>query len=110
VESFNEVMQIAKKQDVDLVLLAGDLFHDSKPSQRAMFEVIRSLRINCLGNKPCEVQVLVDDPVVGHDREVQHVNTQDIHVNVAIPVYSIHGNHDNPSGVRIFCVPCDRSS
>ncbi|ORY85767.1 Apoenzyme [Protomyces lactucae-debilis] len=103
INSFNEVMELAKNRDVDMVLLAGDLFHDSKPSQSSMFEVIRSLRINCLGNKPCEVQVLADDPVIGHDKDVQHINTQDYHVNVAIPVYSIHGNHDDPSGFGGLC-------
>ena len=39
-----------------------------------------------------------------------HVNYEDPDINVAIPVFSIHGNHDDPSGVspeseRIF-EPC----
>lgn len=29
-----------------------------------------------------------------------HVNYQDPDINVAIPVFSIHGNHDDPSAVR----------
>ena len=28
-----------------------------------------------------------------------HVNYEDPDINVAIPVFSIHGNHDDPSGV-----------
>jgi double-strand break repair protein MRE11 len=28
-----------------------------------------------------------------------HVNYEDPNINVAIPVFSIHGNHDDPSGV-----------
>lgn len=28
-----------------------------------------------------------------------HVNYEDQDINVAIPVFSIHGNHDDPSGV-----------
>ena len=36
-----------------------------------------------------------------------HVNYEDPDINVAIPVFSIHGNHDDPSGVRQssrFCI------
>lgn len=35
----------------------------------------------------------------GADRVFNHVNYQDPNINVAIPVFSIHGNHDDPSGV-----------
>ena len=33
-------------------------------------------------------------------RSFNHVNYEDPDINVAIPVFSIHGNHDDPSGVR----------
>ena len=33
-------------------------------------------------------------------RTFNHVNYEDPDINVAIPVFSIHGNHDDPSGVR----------
>lgn len=33
-------------------------------------------------------------------RAFNHVNYLDPDINVAIPVFSIHGNHDDPSGVR----------
>ena len=62
--SFHEVMTIAKERDVDMVLLAGDLFHDNKPSRKAMNHVIRSLRENCLGEKPCELEMLSDNSEV----------------------------------------------
>ena len=58
--SFHEVMCLAKARDVDMVLLAGDLFHDNKPSRKSMFEVMRSLRMNCYGEKPCELEMLSD--------------------------------------------------
>ena len=34
-------------------------------------------------------------------RAFNHVNYEDPDINVAIPVFSIHGNHDDPSGVRL---------
>ena len=35
-------------------------------------------------------------------RAFNHLNYEDPDINVAIPVFSIHGNHDDPSGVRSF--------
>ena len=99
-----------------MVLLAGDLFHDNKPSRKSMYEVMRSLRMNCYGEKPCELEMLSDSSgcfqgylhwaystsIQGlHEtRAFNHVNYEDPDINVAIPVFSIHGNHDDPSGVR----------
>ncbi|KAF2761909.1 DNA repair exonuclease [Pseudovirgaria hyperparasitica] len=95
--SFDEIMCLAKERDVDMVLLAGDLFHENKPSRKAMYEVMRSLRMNCFGEKPCEVEML-SDASENFQGEFNHVNYEDPDINVAIPVFSIHGNHDDPSG------------
>lgn len=99
-------MCLAKDRDVDMVLLSGDLFHDNKPSRKAMYQVMKTLRQNCYGEKPCEIEVLSDT-----SQEFQsaggHVNYEDPDINVAIPVFSIHGNHDDPSGVgteRFLCI------
>lgn len=100
--SFDEVMQLAKSQDVDMVLLAGDLFHDNKPSRKSMYQVMRSLRQNCLGEKPCELEWLSDASDI-FDGAFNHVNYEDPDINVAIPVFSIHGNHDDPTGDGHFC-------
>lgn len=59
-KSFHEVMCLAKERDVDMVLLAGDLFHENKPSRKSMYQVMRSLRMNCYGDKPCELEMLSD--------------------------------------------------
>jgi double-strand break repair protein MRE11 len=59
-ETFKEIMSIARTRDVDMVLLAGDLFHDNKPSRMSMYNVMEALRTNCLGDKPCELEMLSD--------------------------------------------------
>ena len=64
--SFHEVMCLAKERDVDMVLLAGDLFHENKPSRKSMFHVMRSLRMNCYGEKPCELEMLSDSSEAFH--------------------------------------------
>ena len=95
-------MQLARTQDVDMVLLGGDLFHDNKPSRKSMFQVMRSLRQNCLGMRPCELECLSDAAEV-FEGAFPHVNYQDPNINISIPVFSIHGNHDDPSGDGHFC-------
>ncbi|KAK0710771.1 Mre11 DNA-binding presumed domain-containing protein [Lasiosphaeris hirsuta] len=99
--TFDEVMQLAKKEDVDMVLLGGDLFHENKPSRKSMYQVMRSLRRNCLGERPCELEFLSDAAEVFEG--VSCVNYQDPDINISIPVFSIHGNHDDPSGDGHFC-------
>ncbi|KAH7346509.1 Metallo-dependent phosphatase-like protein [Rhexocercosporidium sp. MPI-PUGE-AT-0058] len=101
-KSFDEVMRLAKDQDVDMVLLAGDLFHDNKPSRKSIYQVMRSLRQNCLGEKPCELMFLSDANEV-FDGAFNIVNYEDPDINVAIPVFSIHGNHDDPTGDGHLC-------
>ena len=59
-KTFQEIMELARTRDVDMVLLAGDLFHDNKPSRKSMFYVMKSLRQNCLGEKPCALELLSD--------------------------------------------------
>ncbi|OQN97373.1 hypothetical protein B0A48_16437 [Cryoendolithus antarcticus] len=96
-KTFNEIMCLAKDRDVDMVLLAGDLFHENKPSRKSMYQVMRSLRMNCYGEKPCELEML-SDASEQFSGSFNHVNYEDPDINVSIPVFSIHGNHDDPSG------------
>ncbi|KAL8696206.1 MAG: hypothetical protein Q9224_002915 [Gallowayella concinna] len=100
-KSFHEVMCLAKNKDVDMVLLGGDLFHENKPSRKSMYQVMRSLRMNCLGEKPCELEVL-SDMSENFQGAFNHVNYEDPDINISIPVFSIHGNHDDPSGQGHF--------
>lgn len=99
--TFHEVMCLAKEHDVDMVLHAGDLFHENKPSRKSMYHVMKSLRQNCLGEKPCELEML-SDASENFGGMFDHVNYEDEDINIAIPVFAIHGNHDDPSGEGSF--------
>ncbi|CAI4220134.1 unnamed protein product [Parascedosporium putredinis] len=101
-KTFDEIMNLARTQDVDMVLLGGDLFHDNKPSRKSMYQVMRSLRKNCLGPRPCELEFL-SDASDNFEGAFNHVNYEDPDINISIPVFSIHGNHDDPSGEGHFC-------
>ncbi|OQD76690.1 hypothetical protein PENDEC_c004G00348 [Penicillium decumbens] len=96
-KTFHEIMCLARERDVDMVLLAGDLFHENKPSRKSMYQVMRSIRMNCFGDKPCELEML-SDASESFQGAFNHVNYEDMDMNIAIPIFSIHGNHDDPSG------------
>ncbi|KAL1863933.1 hypothetical protein VTK73DRAFT_6333 [Phialemonium thermophilum] len=100
--TFEEILNLARTEDVDMVLLGGDLFHDNKPSRKSMYQVMRALRKNCMGMKPCELEFLSDAHEV-FEGAFNHVNYQDPDINISIPVFSIHGNHDDPSGDGNYC-------
>ena len=56
--TFEEILQYAKDQAVDLVLLGGDLFHDNKPSRSTVVRAIEILTKYSLSDKPVNFQVL----------------------------------------------------
>lgn len=83
-----------------MLLLAGDLFHENRPSRTSLYQTISSLREKCLGDRPISLE-LISDAGIGIDRQVLYpgVNYQDENLNVGLPIFSIHGNHDDPQGV-----------
>ncbi|KAI6126746.1 Metallo-dependent phosphatase-like protein [Pisolithus sp. B1] len=83
INTFKEILQLAVKHDVDFILLAGDLFHENRPSRDCLYQV-----------------ELLSDPNEGkaESYEFPAINYEDPNLNVAIPVFSIHGNHDDPQG------------
>ncbi|KAL7424851.1 meiotic recombination [Cryptotrichosporon argae] len=97
--TFREILQIAVEYEVDFILLAGDLFHENRPSRACMHQTIALLRQYTLGDKPISFELL-SDPMDGSTPgfDFPAVNYEDPNLNVAIPVFSIHGNHDDPQG------------
>ncbi|CAN8301931.1 unnamed protein product [Cochlearia groenlandica] len=97
-KAFEEICSIAEEKQVDFLLLGGDLFHENKPSRTTLVKAIEILRRHCLSDKPVQFQV-VSDQTVNFQNAFGHVNYEDPHFNVGLPVFSIHGNHDDPAGV-----------
>ncbi|KAJ7672539.1 Metallo-dependent phosphatase-like protein [Mycena polygramma] len=99
INTFREILQLAVKHDVDFILLAGDLFHENKPSRDCLYKTIALLREYTLGDKPVQVELLSDpDEGKADGFSFPAVNYEDPNFNVSIPVFSIHGNHDDPQG------------
>ncbi|KAK8648494.1 hypothetical protein V6N13_129245 [Hibiscus sabdariffa] len=97
-QAFDEICSIAEEKQVDFLLLGGDLFHENKPSRSTLVKAIEILRRHCLNDQPVQFQV-VSDQTVNFPNTFGHVNYEDPHFNVGLPVFSIHGNHDDPAGV-----------
>lgn len=87
---FEEVLQLAKSNQVDMLLLAGDLFHDNKPSRATVIKTMRLLRNACLAPGGTIRLAVRSDPAA--------VNYMDPTMAVSLPVFVIHGNHDDPTG------------
>ncbi|XP_010576521.1 double-strand break repair protein MRE11 isoform X1 [Haliaeetus albicilla] len=101
--TFNEILDHAQKKEVDFVLLGGDLFHDNKPSRKTLHSCLESLRKYCMGDRPVQFEILSDQAVNFHYSKFPWVNYQDGNLNISIPVFSIHGNHDDPTGADALC-------
>ncbi|EST08580.1 Phosphoesterase domain protein [Kalmanozyma brasiliensis GHG001] len=100
IRTFEEILQLAVQHEVDFILLGGDLFHENKPSRATLHQTMALLRQYTLGDKPISVELL-SDPNDGAlpGRDFPAINYEDPNLNVGIPVFSIHGNHDDPQGV-----------
>ena len=96
-EAFEESLQYARRERVDFILLGGDLFHENKPSRKTLHRCLELLRKYCLGDKPIAIEIL-SDQARNFSTPFSRVNYQDPNYNVALPVFTIHGNHDDPAG------------
>eukprot|EP00300_Choanocystis_sp_HF-7_P014407 c18682_g1_i1.p1 GENE.c18682_g1_i1~~c18682_g1_i1.p1 ORF type:complete len:749 (+),score=185.56 c18682_g1_i1:172-2247(+) len=83
-----------------MVLLGGDLFHDNKPSRTAMHRVMEILSKYVPGEREIDIAVVSDQRVNfgGSGSHRTCVNYEDPNFNIQLPVFIIHGNHDDPVG------------
>lgn len=101
--AFEEILDNAKKNDVDFILLGGDLFHENKPSRKILHGCLALLRKYCMGDKPIQYEFLSDQSVDFSHCQFPILNHEDQNLNIATPVFSVHGNHDDPTGQGNLC-------
>ncbi|KAA0702263.1 Double-strand break repair protein MRE11 [Triplophysa tibetana] len=101
--TFDEIMKYAMQNEVDFVLLGGDLFHDNKPSRKTMHCCMEVMRKYCMGDRPIVFEILSDQAVNFSQSKFPWVNYLDENLNISMPVFSVHGNHDDPTGADGLC-------
>ncbi|XP_062329155.1 double-strand break repair protein MRE11 isoform X1 [Osmerus eperlanus] len=102
-QTLDEILKCAKSNQVDFILLGGDLFHENKPSRRCLHTCISLLRQYCMGDSPILFNILSDQAVNFSNSKFPWVNYEDDNLNISIPVFSVHGNHDDPTGADGLC-------
>ena len=95
---FREVLHLARQNEVDFVLLGGNLFHENKPPRAVMHGSLQLLREYCVRDKFQSFQpVDLDTPGA-----VLSTNIDNPNLNISMPVFSIYGNHDEPPGPQLL--------
>lgn len=94
--AFEEALHTARAKRADFVLLAGDLFHENKPSRRTLHATFNILHKHCLGDESVYVEVMNEQKEIFRSGHGQ-VNFHNPYQSVGLPIFAIHGNHDDPS-------------
>ncbi|CAD5220779.1 unnamed protein product [Bursaphelenchus xylophilus] len=93
--SFEEVLQKAKENECDFILLGGDLFHESEPSRRTQIRLMRLIREYCMSGPKTSLKVTSN----GEDNfgvfQFKTANIDDENLTVSLPIFTINGNHDD---------------
>jgi len=98
--SFDELLQIGKENQVDMAILGGDLFHENKPTRSAQINCVQILSKHVFGNDPIYLEYCSNPLVDFKHSNTKAVNYEDANLNISLPIFSIHGNHDDPSGLN----------
>lgn len=78
-------------------LLGGDLFHDPSPCKATLVRAVSLLKRYCLGDRPVRVQLLSDEKRCFASGRCNYLDPD---LNVGLPVFTIHGNHDDATGAE----------
>ncbi|KAL0212132.1 hypothetical protein RCL1_005758 [Eukaryota sp. TZLM3-RCL] len=93
---FEEILKLCQGHNVDILLLGGDLFHDRRPSHVTLCRTESLLTKYCFGDKPIEVNLLTgQEEIVGGSANFLNEN-----LNISLPIFTINGNHDEPTGAN----------
>lgn len=91
--TFEEIIQIARLKSVDFILHSGDLLDECRPNRFWMTSVMRLLQENCFGDREIRFSQIKTDRTAS-----KRVNFESPNRNIDLPIYMIHGNHDDPGG------------
>lgn len=78
---------------------------ENKPSPKSLTRCVEILRKYCMGDCEVDFEIVSDvSASFSHSEYFKHINYEDENLNIQLPVFSIHGNHDDPWGKDAFSV------
>ncbi len=79
----------ANERHVDFLIHGGDLFHEHKPSKETLIKTEDILSKHVFGEsrQTYKIGTRIDVNIRGHT------------MNIQLPIFMIHGNHDDPGGM-----------
>ena len=86
--ALEEVFSEALTRNSDFLLLGGDLFHDHNPSKYTLNRTLQMFNNYVIGDSHAEFDTITKDKIF---------NYMNSFVKIKLPVFIIHGNHDDPS-------------
>ena len=87
-EAFEEVLKKARHNNADMLLLGGNLFHESSPSQEILYKSIGLLKEHIFGDKPINYEIIWGKQAPNYACE---------NMNIDLPIFAIHGRNENAS-------------
>ncbi|PIK46426.1 putative double-strand break repair protein MRE11A [Apostichopus japonicus] len=93
--TFEEIYSMRRKR-------RRDLYHDNKPSRKSLHCSMALLRQYCMGTIRSSLNFSVIQALTSRQILFCRI-TADPNMNVDMPVFSIHGNHDDPAGLGNLC-------
>lgn len=92
-ESLKYMLSMGRHLHCDFCVHAGDLFDQNKPSKATVFKTLEILKESCLGSGDINFEI-----ESGREQFRQGwPNFESLNMNVALPMFVIHGNHDDPN-------------
>lgn len=84
-DSFEEVLKRSREANSDMLLLGGNMFDESSPSQDTLYKAISILKENIFGDKAINYEVIWDQHVPNYACE---------NMNIDLPIFIIHGKRE----------------
>lgn len=88
---FEEILIKSINENVDFILHGGDLFHHHNPSKKTIIRTSNILKKHVFGCKEHNFETYCYNP-----------NYKNKNLSIQLPIFIIHGNHDDPSGLDNF--------
>lgn len=91
--TFEEILEVGTKNNCDLIVLGGDLFHDNKPSQLTFYKTQQILKKYCCGDGDVNIKMITDSRYQPFSSAPGNcVNYEDPTIAIDLPIFMIHGN------------------